>query len=353
MAQLEAELARFNPDLSESQARTEYLLDPDRYTLVHDGSNMPFAHKLAARLGLPYTPESTTKAYATGEIQTRIKQPVVDKRVLIVGSPRPGNVAFDTRSLLDTAKAVRNGCGEPWLVMPWMPNLRDDHPPIPYAGVEAHGAKAIIQDIANAGITRAFTGEPHFRQAEWTGSVPMFPIPIRDYVLPLLQHEKRVLVAPDSSRHAIHKFMYEPYGVNTTYIDKKRNQVDGRIENDETFMDPNLIYGANVLIEDDMIGSGPTSAAAIRKAFDAGANSVELAVAHGLLTGKAVDVLMNSGVSKVHITNSIDNSERLGKLPDLFVVHDWSEQFAQAIHMLDQGIMPQEYFYNNGALAHV
>lgn len=92
MRQLETDLARYNPDLVDYQSQTEYLLDPDRYTLVHDGSNMPFAHKLATRLGLPYSPESTTKAYATGEIQTRVKQPVVDKRVLIVGSPRPGDV---------------------------------------------------------------------------------------------------------------------------------------------------------------------------------------------------------------------------------------------------------------------
>jgi ribose-phosphate pyrophosphokinase len=65
------------------------------------------------------------------------------------------------------------------------------------------------------------------------------------------------------------------------------------------------VAGRTCIMVDDMIDTGGTIAKAADALFEQGAASVIVAATHGVLSGPAIDILKNSRISEVVVTNTL------------------------------------------------
>jgi ribose-phosphate pyrophosphokinase len=65
------------------------------------------------------------------------------------------------------------------------------------------------------------------------------------------------------------------------------------------------VAGRACILVDDMIDTGATIANAAETLFEQGAAVVVVAATHGVLSGPAVDLLKNSAISEVIVTNTL------------------------------------------------
>ena len=79
--------------------------------------------------------------------------------------------------------------------------------------------------------------------------------------------------------------------------------------------------GRTCIVVDDMIDTGQTIAKAADTLFEQGAAQVIVTATHAVLSGPAVDLLKNSRVSEVIVTNTlpISNEKRFDKLTVLSI----------------------------------
>jgi ribose-phosphate pyrophosphokinase len=81
------------------------------------------------------------------------------------------------------------------------------------------------------------------------------------------------------------------------------------------------VAGRTCIVVDDMIDTGKTVAKAAEILFEQGAAQVIVAATHAVLSGHAVDLLKNSRVSEVVVTNTLPimNEKRFDKLTVLSI----------------------------------
>jgi ribose-phosphate pyrophosphokinase len=81
------------------------------------------------------------------------------------------------------------------------------------------------------------------------------------------------------------------------------------------------VRGRTCIVVDDMIDTGQTIVKAAETLFEEGAEQVVVAATHGVLSGNAVDMLKNSRVSEVVVTNTlpITYEKRFDKLTVLSI----------------------------------
>jgi len=81
------------------------------------------------------------------------------------------------------------------------------------------------------------------------------------------------------------------------------------------------VAGRTCIVVDDMIDTGQTIVKAADTLFDQGAAQVIVTATHGVLSGSAVDMLKNSRVSEVIVTNTLPilNEKRFDKLTVLSI----------------------------------
>ena len=79
--------------------------------------------------------------------------------------------------------------------------------------------------------------------------------------------------------------------------------------------------GRTCIVVDDMIDTGATIVNAAEALFEQGAAQVIVTATHGVLSGAAVDLLKNSRISEVIVTNTlpITNEKRFDKLTVLSI----------------------------------
>src|SRR5258708_35678749 len=81
------------------------------------------------------------------------------------------------------------------------------------------------------------------------------------------------------------------------------------------------VAGRTCILVDDMIDTGATIAKAAEALFEQGADRVIATATHGVLSGAAVDILKNSRISAVIITNTppVPQEKRFDQLTRLSV----------------------------------
>ena len=81
------------------------------------------------------------------------------------------------------------------------------------------------------------------------------------------------------------------------------------------------VDGRTCIIVDDMIDTGSTIVNAVDALFTQGAAQVIVTATHGVLSGPAVDLLKNSRISELIVTNTlpIPNEKRFDKLTVLSI----------------------------------
>jgi ribose-phosphate pyrophosphokinase len=190
-------------------------------------------------------------------------------------------------------------------------------------GREPISARLMADLFRTAGADRLMAVDLHTAQIQgfFDGPVDhLFALPIlADYVQSRLDVSQVTVVAPDAGRVRVCERWTDRLGCPLAIIHKRR---DPDVANKVRILEVvGQVKGRTCIIVDDMIDTGSTIANAAETLFEEGAAQVIVTATHGVLSGPAVDVLKNSKVSEVIITNTlpIPAEKRFDKLTVLSI----------------------------------
>jgi len=127
------------------------------------------------------------------------------------------------------------------------------------------------------------------------------------------------VVAPDAGRVRVCERWTDRLGCPLAIIHKRRDtDVANRVKILEVV---GQVADRTCIIVDDMIDTGATIVNAADALFDQGASQVIVTATHGVLSGPAVDLLKNSRISEVIVSNTlpINQEKRFDKLTVLSI----------------------------------
>src|ERR1700735_4465304 len=205
------------------------------------------------------------------------------------------------------------------VVAPFYPYARQDKK---HRGREPISARLIADMFKTAGADRLMTVDLHTAQIQgfFDGPVDhLFALPLlADYLEGRLVGDVTV-VAPDAGRVRVAERWTDRLGCPLAIIHKRRDpDVPNKVKVLEVV---GQVEGRTCIIVDDMIDTGSTIVNAVDALFNQGAAQVIVTATHGVLSGPAVDLLKNSRISELIVTNTlpIPNEKRFDKLTVLSI----------------------------------
>jgi ribose-phosphate pyrophosphokinase len=161
--------------------------------------------------------------------------------------------------------------------------------------------------FATAGADRLMAVDLHTAQIQgfFDGPVDhLFALSIlATYIEKKLDVSQVTVVAPDAGRVRVCERWTDRLGCPLAIIHKRR---DPDVANQvRMFEVVGQVAGRTCILVDDMIDTGATIAKAAEALFHQGATQVIATATHGVLSGAAVDILKNSRISEIIITNTL------------------------------------------------
>ena len=281
--------------------------------LLSGTGNLSLSKKIARYLKQKLI-NSHIKRFADGEIYVEINENIRGNSIFIIqtlSTPVNDNLM----ELLICVDALRRSSAKNiTVVIPYFGYARQDRKVVPRTAISA---KLVSNLITNAGAHRIVTVDLHAGQIQGFFDLPvdnLFATPIfAKHIRKNITNKNLVCVAPDVGGVERARALSKKLNAGLAIVDKRRpapgkSKVMNIIGN---------IKGKNCLITDDIIDSGGTIVNAAKALKDKGAKDVYVYVTHGVLSGKAVDLINNSKIKKLIITDTIDNSSKIQKSPKI------------------------------------
>ncbi len=291
--------------------------------LVISGSaDTGIGENIAKSLGAEYL-SSSFKTFPDGEMLVRADCDAKNEDVVIVQS----TYAPQDRHLMELFFLSQSILKQKPLsitaVVPYLAYLRQDKP---FTPGESVSAEAVLDLLYSAGISNLVVVQPHKLETleKFKGkSKAVLPVKsLMDYAL--REIENPYLLAPDKGSFPFAKEAAKLLNCDCTFIDKERNISTGEVSIKNAPAE--RFDGKNVIIFDDMISTGGTTAQAAKFAYSRGASDVIAIAVHLLMSGNAFATLRESGISGIYGANTIP-------APNTYQI-DVSEEIASAVRSL-------------------
>jgi ribose-phosphate pyrophosphokinase len=264
-------------------------------------SNPDLVCKISEYLEMPLC-GAVVKRFSDGEIQIEIDENVRTKDVFVIQStcdPVNDNLV-ELLLMIDALK--RASARRITAVIPYYGYARQDKKVAPRVPISA---KLVADLLTTAGATRVITMDLHAGQIQGFFNIPVDNL----YAAPvLLEYIKShfngnlVIVSPDAGGvERARAFAKRLNNAGLAIIDKRRsapNQAQAMAVIGD-------VRGKTVVIQDDMIDTAGTLIQAVNAVIDKGAREVHACCAHPVLSGQAVNRIMNSPIASVVCTDTI------------------------------------------------
>jgi len=280
---------------------TERELDTFNKLRVFTGnSNISLAQMICEHLGIPLGKAQVTK-FSDGEINAEIDESVRGMDVFVVQSTCPpvNDHLMELLILIDALK--RASAARINAVIPYYGYARQDKKVLPRAPISA---KLVADLITTAGASRVLTMELHASQIQGFFNIPVDHL----YASPILMdylnerfHRDLVIVSPDAGGVERARAFAKRLGVALAIIDKRRD-TPNVAEVMHTIGD---VTGKDSLLLDDMVDTAGTLTNAAFALKEEGAKNVYAYCTHPVLSGRAIDRLMESPLEEVIVTDTI------------------------------------------------
>jgi ribose-phosphate pyrophosphokinase len=287
--------------------------------LLSGRSHPELTDEIAACLGVEPTP-TTLYDFANGEIFVRFLESVrgCDAFVLQSHTAPINHWIMEQLIMVDALK--RASAKRITVVAPFFGYARQDKKS---RGREPISARLIADLFLTAGADRIMAVDLHTAQIQgfFDGPVDhLFALPIlASYIEDKLDTSRVTVVAPDAGRVRVCERWTDRLGCPLAIIHKRR---DPDVANQVKVLEVvGQVDGRTCIIVDDMIDTGSTIVNAVDALFNQGAAQVIVTATHGVLSGPAVDLLKNSRISELIVTNTlpIPNEKRFDKLTVLSI----------------------------------
>jgi ribose-phosphate pyrophosphokinase len=269
--------------------------------------------------------------FANGEIMVRFLESVRGCDAFVLQSHTAPINQWIMEQLIMVDALKRASAKRITVVIPFFGYARQDKKS---RGREPISARLMADLFEKAGADRLMAVDLHTAQIQgfFDGPVDhLFALPIlADYLVAKLDVADVTVVAPDAGRVRVCERWTDRLGCPLAIIHKRR---DPDVANQvKVFEVVGEVAGRTCILVDDMIDTGGTIAKAADALFEQGAADVIVAATHGVLSGPAVDILKNSRISEVVITNTLPIAQ--DKLFDKLTVLSIAPLLALAINQV-------------------
>jgi ribose-phosphate pyrophosphokinase len=213
-------------------------------------------------------------------------------------------------------------------VLPYYGYARQDRKVLPRAPISA---KLVADLITTAGASRVLTVDLHAGQIQGFFNIPvdhLFAAPVLLEYLRKLENEV-VVISPDAGGVERARAFAKRLNASLAIIDKRRDapnvsQVMNIIGD---------VEGLTAVLLDDIVDTGGTLARAASALMEKGAKEVFACCTHPVLSGQAVNILAESPIKEMVVTDSIPLVEKAKNNP-IFKVLSISGILAEAIQRI-------------------
>jgi len=259
--------------------------------------------EIADFLGIEPTPTSLFD-FANGEIFVRFLESVRGCDAFVLQSHTEPINKWIMEQLIMVDALKRASANRITVVTPFFGYARQDKKS---RGREPVSARLMADLFATAGAHRLMAVDLHTAQIQgfFDGPVDhLFALPIlASYLEGKLDLSQVTVVAPDAGRVRVCERWTDRLNCPLAIIHKRRDpDVANKVKVLEVV---GQVSGRTCILVDDMIDTGATIANAAETLFEQGATQVIVAATHGVLSGPAVDLLKNSAIGEVVVTNTL------------------------------------------------
>jgi len=300
--------------------------------LFTGNANPELAESIAAVLGIQVGKAAVGK-FSNGETSVWIEESVRDCDAFILQPTCNPNVNDNLMELLIMVDAMKRASARRiTAVIPCFGYARQDKKDKSRAPITG---KLIANLIETAGVDRVITLDLHASQIQGFFDIPVDNLFAEPLIVRFIKRQISgdiVIVSPDAGGVKRAKGIADLLGLDLAIIHKERkkvNEVEGMI------LVGNVQDKVCVLV-DDMADTCGTMALAAITLMENGAKEIYAAVTHGVLSGKALERIINSPIKTLVVTNSIPQSKNLSECDKLHVI-DISPMLAEAIRRTHNG----------------
>ncbi len=270
--------------------------------LLTGNSNISLAQSVAECLDLELT-EAMVKRFSDEEVFVEIKENVRGEDVFIIQSTSyPANDhIMELLVCMDALK--RASARRVTAVVPYYGYARQDRKPGPRTPITA---KLVANLITKAGADRVLTIDLHAGQIQGFFDIPVDHLLARPVIVADIQAHwdnpsELVIVSPDVGGVVRARSLASRIDADLAIVDKRRERA-GVSEVMNIIGD---VAGRHCVLFDDIVDSAGTLCNAAQALMEQGASGVSAYVTHGVLSGKAIERVMNSSLQTLVISDTI------------------------------------------------
>ena len=312
-------------------------------------SNPQLAKDICKELGIPLG-SSEVGAFSDGENFASIYETVRGSDVFVVQSTcsfvdegKPGTVNDSLMELLIMIDALkRASAGRITAVIPYFGYARQDRKTKPRDPISA---KLVANLITTAGADRVLTMDLHANQIQGFFDIPVdnllgSPIFVEHFTQKYAScHDDTMIVSPDVGSVARARAFAQKLNMPLAIVDKRRQKANSS----EVMNIIGDVRDKHVILLDDMVDTGGSLCHAAKALVEiGGARDVTACASHGVLSGPAIQRIMDSVLDEVIFLDTIPARPEVkcAKIKYLSV----AEMFAEAIERIYEEISVSKLF---------
>jgi ribose-phosphate pyrophosphokinase len=280
--------------------RTKSYSDDKRFKIFGGSSNLPLAEEICKFVGVPLG-EVRLQRFSDGEVYFQLLENVRGADVFVV-QPTCYPVDQHLLELLIMIDALkRASAGRITVVVPYYGYARQDRKDRPRVAISS---KLVADLLTTAGANRALLVDLHAAQIQGFFNIPvdhLFASPVlvghfRELNLPNL-----TVVSPDAGGVERARFFAKKMEAPLAIVDKRRTDINVT----EVMHVIGDVQGRTCLILDDIVDTAGTLIKTVDALLDAGAAKVYACATHPVLSGPAIERIVNSRLEQLVVTNTI------------------------------------------------
>jgi len=286
----------------------------DKFKIFSGTANERLADDVCEFLGLTRNLAQVTR-FKDGEAYVQIQENVRGADVFVI-QPTSRPVDEHLMELLLMIDALKRASARRiTAVVPYYGYSRQDRKDKPRAPISA---KLVADLLTTAGADRALIIDPHAAQIQGFFNIPVDPLfasPVLVDYFRKLTLPNLTVVSPDAGGVERARFFAKKMDCALAIVDKRR--VEANVA--EVMHVIGDVQGRTCLVIDDLIDTAGTLVKTAAALMENGATAVYACCSHPVLSGTAVEIIRQSCIKEVVVTDTIPLSEEAKKEPKIVV----------------------------------
>jgi ribose-phosphate pyrophosphokinase len=286
----------------------------DKFKIFCGTANVPLCDEICLFLGMNRGQALITR-FADGEAYVQIQENVRGADVFVIQPTcRPVDEhLMELLLMIDSLK--RASARRITAVIPYYGYARQDRKDKPRSPISA---KLVADLLTTAGADRALLIDPHTMQLQGFFNIPVDPLfasPVLVDYFKKLNLPNLTVVSPDAGGVERARFFAKKMDAALAIVDKRRVEMNVA----EVMNVIGDVSGRTCLIIDDLIDTAGTLVKVAQALVQNGAATVYACCTHPVLSGPAVDNLIDSPITELVVTDTIPLSEAARQVPKIKV----------------------------------